>query len=928
MRLLLKIAIIITLFCSVPFLAAAQDRKLMLGASVNYYFASSEENSCLIIPNISNFNQMILSDPAIYQSISQGLGGEFMEVLSYDDYSGSRTPSIGILFGNLFVNGMYLQFMAQWMKGTHSRGFSAEYFSMESEQPEPVSGEFEANWSELDFLLGTGYATKTKVPVLIEGGALLVNKKYSNVEANIAGVRFEVSEAYKGLYPGFYISAGIQLLPKKPVSIDFKVHLNNWFKDGQMVTNPGVGVSVVWNIRQKSKKTEVIQIESINTAIPLMYYPPDYSRLFEGEEFPIPDQKMYSKVSDELFIGRVPSVLELYPGQEVELLINPEANPFVLYSDIHIHGKYDTFRIEPQSNLILSEPGISFTLPDSMNTGSYVAEIIYETDPSGIDTLRSPFIVTIEQEQLSEIMSGDELSFYSDFSMDIERLKRRGNGIKRKIDSLSHARDSIYWGAEDDSIRYMQLKELDRRLDHLPVYYKNKADQILDSLDKLESDYPGITDPAGLVQKVKDAEKAAEDCKEKTAALESELDKNNERCKKLKEEQDAILEKIHALFTENGFTGSYGYHPNGRYHYGYTGDENANTDFGNLPWEKEVARLKKDLKKLSKEYMECLETSNKLPEMIAENENRCAEMQEAIEKAKENQARGDVYQSLKDDLEQICDWSKKALKKLKEWCDANPEDCHFGDKIDELLKKDCPQNADEWDDFWNDIKDLLNDKKVLEDQLKKDSRNGWKKGDNIQDEIEDAVKEQNDNWDAIRILQEEKARRLREAKAAAQREERAAAERERKKMEELIGCLEKLAAWIQEHQDEINPDDTKKIMERITSGAGAAGQGAIEAAEKVAKGMGTSGAALSGVGVGALNLAAAILYMYAEHKMTVAANKVVDDHLKNRIEAEALLSKDNCGIINIGNRSYFYMKIDGKTIIFSITPNGFGVSTY
>jgi hypothetical protein len=59
-----------------------------------------------------------------------------------------------------------------------------------------------------------------------------------------------------------------------------------------------------------------------------------------------------------------------------------------------------------------------------------------------------------------------------------------------------------------------------------------------------------------------------------------------------------------------------------------------------------------------------------------------------------------------------------------------------------------------------------------------------------------------------------------------------------------------------------------------------------------------------------------------------AANKVVDDHLKNRIEAEALLIKDQCGTINIGNRSYFYIKVNRKTIIFSNTPSGFDVSVY
>jgi hypothetical protein len=901
----------------------------MVGASVNYFYPSNKENSCLIIPEITDFNQKILSDPVIYQSISQGLGGEFMEVLSYDDYSSSRIPSLGIMLGYNFLNGMYLRIQTQWMKGTHSRGFSAEYFSIETEMPEPVSGSFEANWSELDFLLGTGYKTRTKVPVLIEGGALLLTRKYSYVEANIADTRFEVSEVSKGTHPGFYLSAGIQVLPEKAVSLEFLVHLKNWFKDGQMITNPGVGVSLAWNIGKNSKQTDTKHTENTNTITPTLYYPNDYALLFKGEELVYSDQEMVPNVSDNFIIGRSPDLLELYAGQDVELLVIPETEPFVVYSDIYVLGKQDTFRIDLQPNLMISKPGILFALPDSIETGFYTTEVIYEHDPSGIDTLKFPFIINNYQEEWLEEMTDDEHHLLNTFSMDIERLKRHGRNIKRKLDSLYHARDSIYWGAEEDSIRYIQLKELDRRLDFLPTYYKNKVDEILDSLDKLKNDYPGITDPSGLAQGVKDAEKEAQDCEDKTTALENELKENDERYSELKEAQDAILEQIHKLFTENGFTGSYGYHPNGRYHYGYTGSEgNTNTDYGNLPWEKEVAKLKKELKKLNKDYMECLERSKKIPEMIAENEDRCAEMQEAIARAKEDQARGDVYEALKGDLEEKCDWAKRALKKLKEWCDANPDNCHFGDKIDDLLKRDCPQTRDEWDDFWNDIEDLLNDKKALEDQLKKDSRDGWKKGDAIGDEIKDAEKEEKDNWDAIRILQEEKARQIREAKAAANRDKRAAQERAREEMEALRGCLEKLAAWIEEHQDKINPDDTRKIMERITSGAGAAGQGAIEAAEQVVKGLGVAGTTLTGVGVGAMNLAAAILYMYAEHKMTIAANKVVDDHLKNRIEAEALLSNDKCGIINIGNRSYFYMKVNGKTIIFSITPSGFSVSSY
>ena len=929
MRTLQKIIILFLLLATNPYIASAQNEGFKVGGSINYFFASSKENACLKFPDIMDFNQMILSDPVIYQSISQSLGGEFMEVLSYDNYSSSRTPSPGILFGYDFNKGIYIRAQAQWMKGTHSRGFSAEYFNMETETLAPVTGVFEARWSEIDFLAGAGYRTRSKVPVIVEGGGLIINKSYSSVEANIANTSFEVADAYKGTYPGFYISAGILVLPDKPVSLELLAHLKSWFKEGQMVTNPGIGISVVWNIGRKEGNSIPVHSGKTNVNTPEMYYPPDYELLFAGEEVIPADPTITKGVPDEFILSKDPDSLELYPGQKIHVFINPEVNSFIIYPYVHIKGKHDSMRIVLQSNLNLSSPQFTFTLPDSITDGYYVAELTYDIEPDGLDTISIPFMIDNMQSQWTEQMTSNGLIVFNELSMDIERLKKRDRDIRKKLDSLNNVLDSTYWDACDDSVRYMQLKKLDKRLDYLPNDYKNAVDDILDSLDRLKNDYPGISDPAGLAQKVKNAEKAAQDCEDKTAALEEELSKNEKKCRELKKKQDAILEKIHSLFTENGFRGSYGYHANGRYHWGYLGREgSANTDYGNLPWEKEVAKLKKELKKLNKEYIKCLKKSKKLPEMIAENKERCTEMQDAIDKAKENQARGNVYASVKSELEQECKWAKRALKKLKEWCDTNPDICHLGDKIDDLLEEDCPETRDEWDKFWDKVKDLLKDKKELEDKLKNDSNDGFKKVKGIEDEIENAETEQKGNLEAIRKLQDERAQRIREERAAAKRDAEAAKARGRAEKEKLRGCIEKLDEWFRKHQDKIDPDQSKKMMERIVNGAGAAGQGAAEAAEKMLKGLGVGASSLSGAGVGAINLAAAILYMYAEHKLTLAANKVVSDHIKNRIEAEAILSKDACGIINVGSRSYFYMKVDGKTIIFSITPEGFDVSVY
>jgi hypothetical protein len=892
-----------------------------MGFSVLELFPSDEEYDHLALPLLTDFNQTILSDPVYYQAISGDLGGEFLEVQSYDGFSRGRTPTLGLLAEMLVDQRWRFRFGGTWTMGTLSRDFSAIFFDPEAQTERVVNGLFEGPWNATTLRLTGGYQTKGRTCFFAEAGGIYQFRSFEPVEAMLVGHPLQVSANRRESHPGVMISTGLRGWAQSAVAVELNVQLQTVFQDESTIHTPGIGLTAVWQFGRRPTEETAVTIPATSPTVAEVYVPDRWAQLFEYEQPEILDSPRDQSTS--LLANSYPDGLDVMAGASVQLPMRP-AEAFVLYPEATMEGRWDTVTTSIVPHLDGSRPYVTLPVPNDLPLGLYDLQMNYQTDDQHQIVLPL-FVREPLSSWISTMSDTDRSFFFLELSPDIDGWRKRVRDLDKQLDSLRSRRDSIGWKATQDSLRWQELVSLDKRLDLLVDVYKKEITGILDSLDRQRAATPGITDRDALAQAVAEAKQAVEDCQNHTEALEQELEEQAEQCDALKAEQDAILEQIHQLFIDNGFTGSYGYHSDGRYYYGYSGESSkTNTDFGNLPWEKEVANLKKDLKALNKRYRKCRDRMEELPDLIAENQERCALMADAQQRAEDAQQRGEAYAALEARLQDECAWFKKALEQLVEWCMENTGICDFMDDLEQLLKDDCPSSREEWTAFWDKVEDMLAQKKKLEDALKRSSRRGWDDVADLEDEIDDTQQEKEDAWDAIRILQDEEARRIREQKAAARADAAAAAAKEKEERERLNDCLEQLAAWIRDNQDLINPSDREKILARITSGAGAMGQGALEAAEKVVRGGSTAGATLTGVGVGAFHLGAAILYMIAEDKWKAAANRVVDSHIKNRIEAEAVLSDDPCGVIDIGSdRSYFYMKINGKTVVFSITPLGF-----
>jgi predicted nucleic acid-binding Zn-ribbon protein len=891
-----------------------------LGVSAHELFPPESEYDHLALPLLTDFNQTILSDPVYYQAISGDLGGEFLNIASYDGFSRGRTPTMGFLAELLVDQRWRFRFASAWTMGTLSRDFSALFFDPEAQAERVVNGLFEGPWNATTLRLTGGYQTKGRTCFFAEAGGIYQFRSFKPVEAMLVGHPLQVSANRRESHPGVMISTGLRGWAQSAVAVELNVQLQTVFQDESTIHTPGIGLTAVWQFGRRQTEETAVTIPATTPTVAEVYVPDRWAQLFEYEQ---PEMLDFPRgQSTPLLANSYPDGLDIMAGASVQLPIRP-AETFVLYPEVTMEGRWDTATTFIVPHLDGSRPYVTLPVPNDLPLGLYALQMNYQTDEQ--HQIALPLFVREPLSSWIATMSNTDRSFFLELSPDIDRWRKRVRDLHGRLDSLRSRRDSIGWKATQDSLRWLELVSLDRRLDHLTDVYKDEVTDILDSLERQRAATPGITDREALEQAVAEAGQAVRDCQNHTAALEEELKKQADTCDALKAEQDAILEQIHQMFIDNGFTGSYGYHADGRYYYGYSGESSqTNTDFGNLPWEKEVANLKKDLKKLNSRYRDCRDRLEKLPDLIAENRERCAIMEEARQRAEDARSRGEAHAALEASLQDECAWFKKALEQLADWCAENPGTCDFMDELEQLLKDDCPGSRGEWTAFWDKIEDMLAQKKELEDAYKRSSRQGWDDVADLEEEIDDAGEQKEDAWDAIRILQDEEARRIREQKAAARDEATAAAAEEKRKREQLNDCLEQLAAWIRGNQDLINPSDRDKVLSRITSGAGAVGQGALEAAEKVVRGGSAAGATITGVGVGAFHLGAAILYMIAEDKWTAAANRVVDSHIKNRIEAEAVLSDDPCGVIDIGgDRSYFYMKINGKTVVFSITPNGF-----
>ena len=162
----------------------------------------------------------------------------------------------------------------------------------------------------------------------------------------------------------------------------------------------------------------------------------------------------------------------------------------------------------------------------------------------------------------------------SDIKREWDRARGIGDRIKEeeeKLDELIRKLWEALDSKKDNEDKENELIAIDKVIDQIPGVYKDSLKILVDSLASLKKQVPVKVDTLALKKAVDDARKRLDDCKKRLEELKKEqADLEAERDKQ-KEQLDETLEAMHELYTGNGWTGGYGYHPDGRPYYGYIG---------------------------------------------------------------------------------------------------------------------------------------------------------------------------------------------------------------------------------------------------------------------------------------------------------------------------------------------------------------------
>ncbi|CAL2102762.1 putative Chromosome partition protein Smc [Tenacibaculum sp. 190130A14a] len=368
-----------------------------------------------------------------------------------------------------------------------------------------------------------------------------------------------------------------------------------------------------------------------------------------------------------------------------------------------------------------------------------------------------------------------EVSF-SVSNADIQRKFRLANsyrnqktGISTQVRRLRRQLKNKYKERNENRTLYKELVAIDEVLDKVPKVYKDSLNKLVDSLVKLKAFVPVKIDTAALNKSVKDAQAKHDACKERLKKLKNEQEQIEKERDDLKKKMDKALQELTDLHLDNDWIGKHGYHPDGRYWYGYVGDERANTNI--TP---EARAIKNRLKKLKGPYNRSIKKLKKLPQKIVEAGEECDKLSKDLEKAKEAAKNGKQYVGTELEIEDKCRQIKSLLMQLKKWCDDNGAKCTFRGKLNALINK-CPKDPEGIAVFWKDFENLLQLKQQKEKGFKEKADQNQREIDRIRREKENAERRQKELEEKQRIATEEaeklRERRKKEAEEARKREE-------------------------------------------------------------------------------------------------------------------------------------------------------------
>ena len=356
-----------------------------------------------------------------------------------------------------------------------------------------------------------------------------------------------------------------------------------------------------------------------------------------------------------------------------------------------------------------------------------------------------------------------------------QAARNRARNEGRTIDELRRRRGQEADEARRNGQSAYELERIDEVLDRLPATYKDSLKVLIDSLKNIRGRLPVQIDSAALQQAVDDAEVRLKACQDRLNQLKKEkadLEKQRDDLKKL---QDKLLADMDKLYKQHGHDGRYGFHDNGRYWYGYIGDESSTR----VPFD-DYIQIKRPLREASRAYRRALQRLEQLTPEIQAAEEECNRLNEAYQQAKRAKDNADQYAAAQLSIDELCRQIRSLLQPLQQWSANNPSNNALQNRLRNLMN-DCPHDSIAWQRFWNDYKNLIDQKKQKEDSFRENARRHNDNVDDLDDQIRDAEERQRiaEEEERLRNEEAERLRLQRERELEAACREREARERER-----------------------------------------------------------------------------------------------------------------------------------------------------
>ena len=352
----------------------------------------------------------------------------------------------------------------------------------------------------------------------------------------------------------------------------------------------------------------------------------------------------------------------------------------------------------------------------------------------------------------------------------VKSLAEKLRELQEKLDKLQKEYNDLKAQQGKETTMSNELEEIDKVIEKIPGLYKDSLKKLTDSLNNLKKKLPQKPATDALQKAADDAAQRAKDCKDRLEKLKQERDKAKKDLDDLNKKIDDLLNQMDQLHLGNNWIGGHGYHSDGRFWYGYVGDERSNTNIA-----PQANNLANQLRALRRPQNNANKRFNNLDNEIKDAEKECDKLQKEKEKADEALKNGRQQDAVATEINELDRQIKDLMSSLEKWCAAHPGVCNFDPTLPE-----SPTSPEALEAYLNKLNEIIEKKKQKEKDLKNAATQN---GDNAA-EKNDEIKSGNDKKET---LENDKTKAQEEAdKLKAQREKQLEEEREklRKKQEE------------------------------------------------------------------------------------------------------------------------------------------------